>query len=75
MAQLMFKIANEPPVDILTYNPNLPPAVVEVVNRALAKNAEERFQTGDEMAAAIRAAASGGGGDAAARTTTVDFNL
>jgi serine/threonine-protein kinase len=75
MAQLMFKIANEPPVDILTYNPNLPPAVVEVVNRALAKNADERFQSGDEMAAAIRAAASGGGGDAAARTTTVDFNL
>ena len=55
----MFKIANEPPVDILTYNPNLPPAVVEVINKALAKEPEERYQTGDEMAQAIRAAASG----------------
>ena len=71
MAQLMFKIANEPPVDILTYRPDLPPAVVEVINKALAKQVEQRYQTGDEMAAAIRAAASG----AAVTTSTVDFNL
>ncbi len=71
MAQLMFKIANEPPVDILTYNPSLPPAVVDVINKALAKQVDERFQTGDEMAAAIRAAASGTRID----TTTVDFHL
>ncbi|HZM44626.1 MAG TPA: serine/threonine-protein kinase [Burkholderiales bacterium] len=71
MAQLMFKIANEAPVDILTYNPNLPPAVVEVINKSLAKQVEERYQTGDEMAAAIRSAASG----KFATTTTVDFNL
>ncbi len=71
MAQLMFKIANEPPVDILTYNPNLPPEVADVINKALAKKVEERYQTGDEMAAAIRAAASG----KPMNTTTVDFNL
>jgi hypothetical protein len=71
MAQLMFKIANEPPVDILTYNPSLPPAVVDVINKALAKQVDERFQSGDEMAAAIRAAASGTRID----TTTVDFHL
>jgi serine/threonine-protein kinase len=71
MAQLMFKIANEPPVDIMTYRPDLPPEVVDVINKALAKKVEERFQTGDEMAAAIRAAASG----KPATTSTVDFNL
>jgi serine/threonine-protein kinase len=71
MAQLMFKIANEAPVDILTYNPALPPAVVDVVNKSLAKQPEERYQTGDEMAAAIRSAASGAKVD----TSTVDFNL
>jgi serine/threonine-protein kinase len=71
MAQLMFKIANEPPVDILSYRPDLPPAVVDVINKALAKQPEDRYQTGDEMAAAIRAAASG----TAAKTSTVDFNL
>jgi serine/threonine protein kinase len=71
MAQLMFKIANEAPVDILTVNPNLPPAVVAGINKALAKNPDERYQTGDEFAQAIRAAASG----APAPTTTVDINL
>jgi hypothetical protein len=42
-----------------------------VINKALAKQPEERFQTGDEMAQAIRAAAGG----TSMRTTTVDFNL
>ena len=71
MAQLMFKIANEPPVDIFTYRPDLPQAVADVIMRSLGKQADERYQTGDEMAAAIRAAASGAKVD----TTTVDFNL
>ena len=55
MAQLMFKIANEPHTDILTYNPKLPESVVAVINMALAKEPEKRYQTGDEMAQAIRA--------------------
>ena len=53
MALLMFKIACEPPVDILTYNPGLPPCLVDIINRALAKQPQRRFQTGDEMAQAI----------------------
>jgi CHASE2 domain-containing sensor protein len=55
MTQLMYKIANEEPIDILTINPALPDALVAVIKRALAKNKEERFATGGEMAAAIRA--------------------
>jgi len=55
MTQLMYKIANEPPVDILTINPGLPDCFADIINRALAKTTEERFATGEEMAAAIRA--------------------
>ncbi|TAK85464.1 MAG: CHASE2 domain-containing protein [Betaproteobacteria bacterium] len=56
MAQLMFKIANEPPADILAYNPEVPPGLIEFLQRALAKNPEERFQTGEEFGGALRAA-------------------
>jgi serine/threonine-protein kinase len=59
MAQLMYKIANEPPADIHSVNPNVPPALVAFLDRALAKNPDERYQTGDEFAAALRAAAAG----------------
>jgi len=58
MPQLVFKIANEPHIDILTYNPKLPPCVVGIINKALAKHPAERYQTGDEMAQAIEACAA-----------------
>jgi CHASE2 domain-containing sensor protein len=57
MAQLMFKISNEPPADVLQFNPNVPPGLVAFLQRALAKNPDERFQTGEEFAQALRAAA------------------
>jgi tRNA A-37 threonylcarbamoyl transferase component Bud32 len=66
MAQLMYKIANEPPTDILSVNPKVPGGLVAFLDKALAKNPDERYQTGDEFAAALRAAASGGGALAAA---------
>ena len=55
MAQLMFKIANEPAPDILELNPKLPPALVAFLDRAMAKDADARFQTGEEFAQALRA--------------------
>ena len=67
MTQLMYKIANEPPIDILGVNPALPECVVEIINRALAKNVAERYQSGDELAQAIRACA--------AQFDTVDVTL
>ena len=67
MTQLMFKIANEPPIDILGVNPALPEWVVEIINKALAKNVAERYQSGDEFAQAIRACA--------AQFDTVDVTL
>jgi len=54
MAQLMFRIANEDPPDILTINPRLPQGFVAFLRRALAKNSDERYQTGEEFAAALR---------------------
>ena len=74
MAQLMFKIANEPAPDILTINPNLPPAFVAFLDRAMAKNAEDRYQTGEEFAAALRATL-GGPGIAAGPKTDLDISL
>lgn len=59
MAQLMLQIANEPHTDILDYKPALPGCVVDVVNKALAKQPESRYQTGNEMALALRACVAG----------------
>ncbi|HUL40796.1 MAG TPA: serine/threonine-protein kinase [Burkholderiales bacterium] len=54
MAQLMFKIANEPPADIRGINPDLPECLIAIINKALAKQVEERYQTGAEMAQALK---------------------
>jgi CHASE2 domain-containing sensor protein len=54
MAQLMFKIANEPHVDVRTYHPDLPACVVAIINKALAKEPESRLQSGDMMTKALR---------------------
>jgi CHASE2 domain-containing sensor protein/tRNA A-37 threonylcarbamoyl transferase component Bud32 len=73
MAQLMFKIANEAPTDIRTVNPSVPEGLVAFLERAMAKDPDQRFQTGEEFAGALRAAASG---TAAASTTgSVDIQL
>ena len=54
MTQLMFAIANEPHPNIMEYNPALPEYMKDLIDMALAKNADERFQSGSEFAAAIR---------------------
>lgn len=58
MAQMMFRIANEPPADILAVKPDVPPCVVSIIDRALAKQAEDRYRTGSEMAEDIRRCAA-----------------
>jgi serine/threonine-protein kinase len=54
MTQLMFAIANEPHPNILEMNPALPEYMKDLIDQALAKNFDDRFQTGAEFAAAIR---------------------
>jgi len=75
MAQLMFKIASEPPADIRTIRPDVPQGLVDFLERAFAKDADQRFQTGEEFAAALRAAYAGQGDAAPAAGGAVDIEL
>ena len=54
MANLMYTITNEPHPDIRRYRGDLPNCIGTVINKALQKDAAERFQTGKEMATAMR---------------------
>jgi serine/threonine protein kinase len=56
-ATTMQKVLKEDPLPPSTLNVQLPPAMDAVVRKALAKRADERFQTAQEFADAIRAAA------------------
>ena len=58
MAQLMYRIANEAHTDILTIRPDLPPCLVAIINKSLAKKNEDRFVDGAEMAKALRLCAA-----------------
>jgi CHASE2 domain-containing sensor protein len=75
MAQLMFRIGNEPPPDILGINPSLPPALVAFLDKAMAKEAAERYQTGEEFAVALRATLSAARAGAGAAAASLDINL
>jgi len=54
MASLMFKITNEEAADIRTIRAAVPEALAVVVNKALIKDADQRFQTGIEFANALK---------------------
>jgi serine/threonine-protein kinase len=54
MTKLMFVIANEPHQSVTAVRSDLPECLNPIVDRALAKNPANRFQTGAEMAAALR---------------------
>jgi hypothetical protein len=52
---LMMMHLNDPVPDLSQLNPAIPEAVRAIVNRALEKDRANRFQTGEEMAAAMEA--------------------
>jgi len=54
MAELMFRIANDPPRDIAPLVPDLPRCVLAVLTKALQKDIEKRYQNGAEFAEALR---------------------
>jgi len=56
---LLFQITSDPYPDPMTIRADLPPGILTVIDKALKKNPEERFQTGTEMAEAIRAVMAG----------------
>ncbi len=65
MATLMYKIANEPHQDIAELKPELArqrPCIAEIINKALQKDVNKRYQTGAEMAKDIQTCAKQVGG-------------
>jgi serine/threonine-protein kinase len=70
MAQLMLRIANEPPASIAAAA-TLPAGLVQFLERALSKNPDERFQTGEHFGGELRAAL----GAAAEQRAGVDLEL
>lgn len=57
MATLMYKITNEEHAPATLVQPSLPECVDAIINKALEKDVEKRYQTGSELAADIRACA------------------
>lgn len=54
MAELMFRIANEPHRNIRDINPDIPLGLSALINRALTKDPTQRYQTGQDFANAVR---------------------
>ncbi|MCF8151686.1 MAG: CHASE2 domain-containing protein [Sulfuritalea sp.] len=54
MAQLMFRIANEPHPDIRSVKPDLPDCLLAILDKALTKDPDLRYQTGADFAKDIR---------------------
>ncbi len=76
MASLMFMISSQPPTDILSINPAVPAGIVAFLDRAMDKEPANRFQTGEEFAAAVRKAATGAAQPAyESATSGVDIQL
>ena len=59
MAQMRYRIAGKPHTAILSIRPDLPPCLVAIVNKSLAKQNEDRYANGAEMAEALRQCIAG----------------
>ncbi len=55
MASLMFKITNEEAADPRTIRADIPEGIAIIINKAMVKNADERYQTGFEFANDLKA--------------------
>ncbi|MBL4762806.1 MAG: CHASE2 domain-containing protein [Gammaproteobacteria bacterium] len=55
MAALMFQITNEEHTPLTEMQPDIPACVSAIVDKTLTKDAEQRYQTGAEIVAAINA--------------------
>ncbi|MCW9025390.1 MAG: serine/threonine-protein kinase [Gammaproteobacteria bacterium] len=53
LASLMYKIANEKHPDVRMFKPDLPSCASQIINKALHKDIERRFQSGEQMAKAF----------------------
>ncbi len=53
MAELMYKITQQPPTDPREYTPRLPAFLVKILLKAMEKDVTQRFQTGADFAQAL----------------------
>ena len=59
MAQLMYKIANEPTPDPRLVNPQIPAGLAAIIQRATTKDPDQRYATGEQMAADLKRVMAG----------------
>jgi len=59
MAQMRYRIAGKPHTAILSIRPDLPPYPAAIVNKSPAKQNEDRYIDGAEMAEALRQCIAG----------------
>jgi serine/threonine-protein kinase len=55
IATIMFQITSSPPPPLANFVPRIPPIFQKLVEKALAKDPAQRFQTGEEVAKTLRA--------------------
>ena len=48
--QIFYDIVHTPPPKLIDFRPDLPPALSEIIDKALSKNPADRYQTGKELA-------------------------
>lgn len=53
-AAIMYSIANEQPESLLKLRPDLPPDLERIINRALEKDPEDRYQHADDVVSELR---------------------
>ncbi len=54
MANLMYQITNGKHRDIRIFRPDLPSCIINIINKALAKDMDKRFQSGKQMLVSIK---------------------
>jgi serine/threonine protein kinase len=54
IATIMYQITHSPPPPLTDHMPNIPPVFQGLIEKALTKDPDQRFQTGEEFAAALR---------------------
>jgi serine/threonine-protein kinase len=75
MAQLMFKIANEPHPDIRSMSADLPESLVAIIDKVLTKDPDQRYQTGAEFAQDIRTCLAMMGSAGASNGSGLDISI